>query len=181
MKKYLIASFGAVAIAAGTAAHAGQRAGSFTDTAQVIDVEPIVRTVRIEHPRRECWDEEVRHTVRHHDHNPGGMIVGGVIGGIVGHALGRRINKGRARTAATAAGTLIGAAVGHGAGAHGHHETREYGYEERCRTYVDYSSEERVDGYWVTYRYQGEEFRTRMRRDPGDTISVRVRIVPLTH
>ena len=181
MKKYLIASFSAAALAVSTASQAGQRAGSFTDSAEVIHVEPIVRTVRIEHPRRECWDEEVRHTVRSsHSHNPGGMIVGGVIGGLVGHALGRRINKGRGKHAATAVGTLVGAAVGQQAGAHAHHESRGYGYEEHCRTYVDYSTEERIQGYWVTYRYQGEEFRTRMRHDPGDTLSVRVRVVPLT-
>ncbi|MDH3450962.1 MAG: glycine zipper 2TM domain-containing protein [Gammaproteobacteria bacterium] len=181
MNKHLIASLSAAAIALTTASHAGQRAESFTDNAQVIDVEPIVRTVRIEHPRRECWDEEVRHSAHsHHGHNPGGMIVGGVIGGLVGNSLGRRINKGRGRYAATAVGTLIGAAVGQSAGEHHHRESGGNGYREHCRAYVDYSTEERVQGYWVTYRYRGEEFRTRMAQQPGETLRVRVRVIPLT-
>jgi uncharacterized protein YcfJ len=181
MNKYLIASLSAAAIVVSTGSHAGRHASTFTDRARVVDVQPIVRTVRIEHPRRECWDEEVPRSARHrHDHNPGGMIVGGLIGGVVGHSLGRRINKGRGRYAATAAGTLIGAAVGHSATGHQHSDNAEPGYRERCRTHVDYTTEERVDGYWVTYRYHGEEFRTRMAHDPGETLRVHVRVVPLT-
>lgn len=183
MNRYLAIGVGAAAIIATSTAQAG-RTTSFTDTARVVDVQPIVRTVRIEHPRRECWDEEVpRAAESHQNHNPGGMIVGGIVGGLMGHAIGRRVNKGRGRYAATAAGTLIGAAVGHSATEHKHRHASSNGYEyrERCRTYVDYTTEERVDGYWVTYLYQGEEFRTRMGRDPGDTIPVRVRVVPLTN
>jgi len=181
MNKYLIASLSAAAILATSGAHAGTHASGFTDRARVVDVEPIIRTVRIEHPRRECWDEEVRHSAQnHHDHSTGGMIVGGVVGGLVGHTLGRRINKGRGRHAATAVGTLIGAAVGHNAGRRNHGEDTGRSYRERCRTHVDYTTEERVDGYWVTYRYQGEEFRTRMSRDPGESLRVHVRVVPLT-
>ena len=37
--------------------------GSYTDMAEVLEVEPITRLVRVETPRRECWDEEV--PVRH--------------------------------------------------------------------------------------------------------------------
>ncbi len=180
MNKYLIASLTATTFAVCSAAQAGQYPSSYTDRARVVDVEPIVRTVRVEHPRRECWDEEVRYSAHDHNHDAaGGMIVGGVIGGLVGHAVGRRINKGRGRHAATVAGTLIGAAVGHGAGGRGHRDHAGGGYRERCTTHVDYSTEERVDGYWVTYRYKGEEFRTRMRRDPGDSLPVRVRVTPL--
>lgn len=181
MNKYLIASLSAAAIVVSTGSHAGRHTATFTDRARVIDVEPIVRTVRIELPRRECWDEQVPRSARYdHSHNPGGMIVGGLIGGLVGHSLGRRVNKGRGRYAATAAGTLIGAAVGHSATGHQHAEPAEPGYVERCRTQVDYTTEERVDGYWVTYRYQGEEFRTRMAHDPGESLRVHVRVVPLT-
>ncbi len=180
MRKLLVTSLTATAIAVSGAAQAGRQASSFTDRARVVDVEPIVRTVRVEHPRRECWEEEERYSAHdQHNHSAGNMIVGGVIGGLVGHAVGRRINKGRGRHGAALAGTLIGAAVGHEAASHSHDGHAGGGYRERCRTYVDYSTEERVDGYWVTYRYKGEEFRTRMRHQPGDTLPVRVRVIPL--
>ena len=29
------------------------------DEAQVVDVEPIMRVIRVSTPRQECWDEEV--------------------------------------------------------------------------------------------------------------------------
>jgi len=40
-------------------------------------------------------------------------------------------------------------------------------------------SEERLEGYDVTYRYDGEVYSTRTRNDPGDTIRVSVSVVPV--
>ena len=50
MKISLIASLGAAAMLAASGSQAARVAAGFTDHARVIDVEPIVRTVRIEHP-----------------------------------------------------------------------------------------------------------------------------------
>lgn len=152
------------------------------DEARVVEVEPIVRRVRVETPRRECWDE-VR-TVYHeprggHAQAAGPMILGGIIGGV----LGSQVGSGRGRDAATVAGAVIGASVGHDAAARRTRsggEVEEYTVE-RCATRYEDAYEERVDGYHVTYEYRGREYTTRLPYDPGDRIRVRVDVEPAEH
>lgn len=168
------------AIAMAPAAHAGN---AFRDYANVINVEPIVRVVDVSTPHEECWEEEVRYPGRSAGHghghgSAGSIIIGGLIGGVIGHQFG----KGRGRDVATAAGAMIGASVGHDNSAyHDDDDYEEVGYERRCRTTHERRTEERVDGYRVTYDYQGEVFTTRMSRDPGRRIPVRVSVRPVTH
>lgn len=143
------------------------------DYAPVTRVEPIVRQVRIETPRRECYDD-----VRYVDERPpqvaGRTILGGVIGGVIGHQFG----SGRGRDAATVAGAVIGAAVGNDSA------KRQYGTDtrevrvERCNVRYEHEYEERIDGYRVTYEYNGREYTTRMPYDPGERIKVRVAVAP---
>lgn len=158
------------------------QAESFTDTAEVLGVEPIVRHVRVSNPRRECWEEPVVHSsTRSRKHGSGDVLAGGIIGGIIGHEIGRRVNKGRNKHNATLAGAILGAAIGHD-GSHSKSTTsQQMGYQEKCRSYTDFHEEERIDGYKVTYRYQGGTYTTRMSYDPGRRLSVRVRLSPITH
>lgn len=144
------------------------------DYAKVVSAEPIVRQVRVSIPREECWEEEV--PVYHSGYRSATpMILGGIIGGVVGNTVG----KGRGRDAATVAGTILGGSVGRDVG---HDRQRPDGYsiaqETRCRQVVDYRDEERIEGYWVTYRYQGEDYVTRMQSEPGNRIRVRVSVQP---
>lgn len=44
---------------------------------------------------------------------------------------------------------------------------------ERCRTV--HETERREDGYDVVYEYAGQRFQARMRRDPGEAVTVHVR------
>src|SRR5918995_3758198 len=76
------------------------------DYASVTRVEPIVRQVRIETPRRECYDD-VRYVESHgiSDPNVGGRtLLGSIIGGVIGHQFG----SGSGQDAATVAGAVIG-------------------------------------------------------------------------
>ena len=183
MKTPILTMTLAAAIAAAPASYAGhkwkhQPRDGFYDYAKVIHVEPVVRTVHISVPERECWEEEVRHPVEHvYGPDPAGsMIVGGVIGGVVGHQFGH----GRGRDAATLAGTLIGASIGHDMARRSTQTVvqERVSVEHRCRITDRHETEERVDGYRVTYRYKGETFRTRLPYDPGDRIRVRVGVSP---
>jgi uncharacterized protein YcfJ len=181
MKKALLAAALGMAVILGPVANAGygqyERTGVFYDQARVIDVEPIKRTVHVAMPEQECWEEEVRYPAGHANrHNAAGpMIAGGVIGGVVGHQIGR----GGAKNTATILGTLIGASVAHDVAAKSAYRRREHvAYEQRCRTVNQYRTEERIDGYWVTYRYRGETYRTRMSYDPGEYLKLRVLIEP---
>lgn len=164
------------------------------DYAEVVDVDPIVRQVRVTTPRRECWTEtrydyETRYESvpvngRYgppHQGAAGRMILGGIIGA----AIGNQIGSGDGRRAATVAGALIGSAIGHDAaerrnGGYASREVREERpYEvERCDVRYDEDYEERIDGYRVTYLYNGRERTTRLPYDPGDRIRVRVDVRP---
>lgn len=150
------------------------------DTAQVVDVEPIVRQVTVSTPERECWEEQVTYSrpYREHKNVAGNMILGGILGGVIGSRFG----GGHGRDIATVAGTLIGASVAHDAAnrraaAHSRPETVT---EHTCRVNHVRTVEERIDAYRVTYRYQGETYVTRMPYDPGDSLRVRVDVRPLS-
>lgn len=151
-----------------------QDRGEYFDEAKVVRVEPIVRQVRVSVPHEECWDEDV--PVYHSGYRSATpMILGGIIGGVVGNTMG----KGHGKDAATVAGTILGGSIGRDIG---HDAQRppvyETAHETHCKQVVDYREEERIEGYWVTYRYRGDEYVTRMPHDPGKRVRVRVTVQP---
>ena len=146
------------------------------DYAPVTRVEPIVRQVRIETPRRECYDDTRYVESRGHISDPdvgGRTILGSIIGGVIGHQFG----SGRGRDAATVAGAMIGAGVGYDSATRRYSEPREE-VVQRCDVRYDHNYEERIDGYRVTYEYNGREYITRLPYDPGERIKVRVAVAP---
>jgi len=146
------------------------------DYAPVVRAEPIVRQVRVETPRRECWDDVQTVESRPHISDPavgGRTLLGGIIGGVIGHQFG----SGRGRDAATIAGAAIGAGVGYDS-ARRVYGDREERVVQRCDVRYDNQYEERIDGYRVTYEYNGREYTTRMPYDPGEKIRVRVAVAP---
>ena len=146
------------------------------DYAPVRRVEPIVRQVRVETPRRECWDETQYVASRPHISDPkvgGPTLLGGVIGGVIGHQFG----SGSGRDAATVAGAVIGAHVGYDSAAR-RTSTTEERTVQRCAVRYEDDYEERIEGYRVTYEYNGREYSTRMPYDPGERIRVRVAVAP---
>lgn len=126
------------------------------DYARVIDVQPLVRQIRVSVPRRECYQE--RYDDRGYDqggysvNNDGDRYLGGygprrstagsmILGGIVGAAIGNSIGSGDGRRAATVAGAIIGSAIGHDAGERraardggdydgNNYDTRDRGYRD---------------------------------------------------
>lgn len=153
------------------------------DYAKVVSVDPIVRHVRVETPRRECWtdtqyDERRPYASDARQNTAGRMILGGIIGA----AIGNQIGSGDGRRAATVAGAIIGSAIGHDAGARyeGRYASREYDARpvERCDVRYESSYEDRIDGYNVVYVYGGQRHATRLPYDPGDRIRVRVNVSP---
>ena len=152
------------------------------DFAKVVDARPIYREVEVSNPVRECWDEPVIQSHRSTNHkSASGMAVGGILGGVIGHQIG----KGNGKKLATAVGTIIGAQIGHDAvnghvqsgQGQGHDSYTEY--QQRCGVRHQVSYEEVLDGYHVTYRYQGERYQIRMPYDPGKRIKLRIQIEPV--
>lgn len=163
-----------IAVFAGMSAPAlaGGRSSGYYDYAEVLRVDPIIDVVRVEEPREVCWMERVTHRRGgHRSATP--EIVGGIIGGVVGNQFG----SGRGKSIATVAGAILGGSI-----AHDMKRRRAYAYDaytepvQRCRIEHDYYEQETVVGYHVKYRYNGEVYRTRMDRDPGDMVRVRVNV-----
>lgn len=153
------------------------------DYAEVIDVDPVYREVHVSVPRRECRTEiydEPRDPVYRQGDRPaaGPMILGGLIGAVVGHQFGH----GRGRDAGTVAGAVVGAAIGHDAARRSAgrdvdaQRTRE---QEVCRTRYEERIDREVDGYRVTYRYNGRDYLTQMPYEPGERIRVHVTVDPV--
>jgi uncharacterized protein YcfJ len=147
------------------------------DYARVLDVQPVVTRVRIEEPRRECWDE-----TRYEDPRPRRGVAGPmVLGGLIGGAVGNQIGSGDGRRAATVAGAIIGTAIGHDVGERGRDryadEPRAYTVQQ-CDTRYETRWDERVDGYDVAYEYAGRRYTTRLPYDPGRQLRVRVGVSP---
>jgi len=173
-------SLGAAAVSPSASANhegAPEARGSYA-YAPVVNVEPIVRYVRVETPIRECWDEEEYYEPRHRGRGAAGAtIAGGIIGGVIGHQFG----SGKGNDAMTVLGTLVGSAIANDRArrrqASGPHETYSRTVE-RCNVRYETHEEERIDGYWVTYEYNGQTYTTRMGRDPGKEIKVRVSVSP---
>ncbi|MBI3560946.1 MAG: glycine zipper 2TM domain-containing protein [Gammaproteobacteria bacterium] len=150
---------------------------TYLDAANVVSVEPIIRTVVVTVPQRECYTEEVRTPVyQGGGDNGGSTVVGGVVGGI----LGNKLSHGRG--VATIAGTIIGAAIGNEVGranATPPSYREDVSYQDRCTVRQVAHNEERTEGYRVTYRYKGETFTTRLPYDPGKQLRIRVNVTPI--
>jgi len=154
-------------------------AGPVYDYAQVISSEPVLRFVTVTTPVRECWEETEYYTVDpRRFRGAGGTLIDAIIDGVVGHQFG----SGRGNDAATIAGSLIGAAIGDDASRRNYASSggsvEESRVVQRCKTQLRRHQEERIDGYRVVYRYNGQKYATTMPNDPGRRIRVRVDVRP---
>ena len=152
------------------------------DYAKVVDVQPLMRQVRVSSPQRECWDE-TRYDERDYGRPRARNATGStLLGAVIGAAIGNQIGHGDGRRAATAAGAIIGAGIGNAQAG------RRHGYEQppppraytvqRCETHYNEDVQERIDGYRVTYVYHGRRGVTQLPYKPGDRIRVRVDVSP---
>lgn len=144
------------------------------DEATVLSADPVYRTVRINEPVEQCWDEPVRVPSQSGpvSHTPK------ILGAIVGAAVGNEFGKGRGRDLATVAGAVLGGSIGRDVQAQHSRNSSRVVYEQRCETVDRYHTEERLEGYDVTYRYNGQVYSTFTSHDPGSTIRVSVSVVP---
>jgi uncharacterized protein YcfJ len=145
--------------------------------ARVVDVDPMVHYVTVDRPRQQCWNETVRAPAA-----PFGIAGQTAAGGIIGATIGHILGHGSSRDALTVAGAAAGAAIAHtnavrnGATI----ETREQTVQ-RCETVYDQVTEKRVDGYRVTYVYDGRRYTTLTDYAPGERIQVAVDVRPVAY
>lgn len=143
--------------------------------AKVVSVEPVYREVRVRQPRQVCEEVPVvERTYYRGGPDPGAVLFGAVLGGVIGHQFG----SGRGKDVATAAGAMIGANNAAGNTYRNARTVEREVVETRCETVTSARYEDRLEGYDVTYRYQGHLYQTRTDYDPGRRIRVRVQVTP---
>ena len=187
-RKIILSSLasGAVLLTASAFADSPYRSDSYDsegyDYARVVDVDPLTRQVRVDTPRRECYEQ-----TRYRDDYPAprrGTAGSTILGALIGAGIGNSIGSGDGRRVATVAGAIIGSAVGHDVGER--RRDRDYGYaaepvaytQQRCDVRYETSYQERIDGYRVTYEYNGQRYVTRLPYDPGKRLRIRVNVEP---
>ena len=187
-RKIILSSLasGAVLLTASAFADSPYRSDSYDsdgyDYARVVDVDPLTRQVRVDTPRRECYEQ-----TRYRDDYPAprrGTAGSTILGALIGAGIGNSIGSGDGRRVATVAGAIIGSAVGHDVGER--RRDRDYGYgaepvaytQQRCDVRYETSYQERIDGYRVTYEYNGQRYVTQLPYDPGKRLRIRVNVEP---
>jgi uncharacterized protein YcfJ len=166
MNKSLITGLvvGGIAVTA-AGAYAGFQALDERRFAEVLDVEPIMRTIKT--PRQVCADEIV--TTEGSTSDPK-RVTGAVMGAVVGGVVGNQIGDGSGQTAATVAGAAAGGYAGSKIQKSMQENNTTQSVQQRCRTVYD--STEQADGYQVTYKLGDRESTVRMDYDPGRRIPV---------
>lgn len=174
--------------------------GRYSAYADVVEVSPRYGWREVSEPVRECVLVD-RHVTHHgaypsYDHHSrrhdGGGAAAGIVGGLIGGLIGNQFGGGNGRTAFTVAGAALGASIARDHVRRGReHRYYESGYHEagyrevpgrtvrRCTETWEHREVRDIDGYDVTYRYQGRTFQKWMDRHPGDTVRVDVVVEPL--
>ena len=166
MNKSLITGLvvGGVAVTA-AGAYAGYQTMDRGQSAEVLNVEQLTRTVRT--PRQVCSDEIVTHQAEIKDPK---RVTGAVIGAVAGGVLGNQIGGGTGQTVATVAGAAAGGYAGSKIQKNMQDNNTTQSIEQRCRTVYD--TAEKPNGYEVRYRLDGQERTIKLDYDPGRSIPV---------
>lgn len=169
------------------------RNNSTFDHAKVVQVVPVVETIKVNRPVEQCWDERVRRQSYnsgrdYYDHpRRSRSKTGEILGGIIGAAIGNQFGHGKGKKVATVAGAVLGASVAKDVKRHykrnRHYSNNRYGrgFEtvQRCEVRDSFVTEEQIVGYDVAYKYRGNVFHTQMNQHPGNKIKVKVTVNPV--
>lgn len=138
---------------------------------KVIDVEPVYRLEAYRPGHASCIRRLDQGRPRT-SYTP--TVLGAIVGGVVGHRLGD--HRGDPEVAAIAGG-ILGASVGRDIG-NRLAENRYLAVDGPCFPRRGRVVGREVVEYIVTYRYNGEIFRTSMDYDPGEWVALDVDVKP---
>ena len=134
--------------------------------AQVLSVKEVMTTVST--PREVCENVAVQRQAPVKDEH---LIAGTVVGGLAGGLLGSTIGKGSGKTVATVAGAAAGGYAGNQVQKNMQKNDTVTTTERRCRTVNEKS--QKLSGYDVTYRLDGQDATARTSFKPGATLPVK--------
>lgn len=145
---------------------------SSTAYARVVDVEPVYRYYTQTVQDTSCLQRNRQYT-GHTNWAP--AVLGAVIGGAVGHRVGDAQGD---PDAAAIAGGLLGAAIGRDVAVR-ERESRALSVRGPCQSVQRETRSREPVEYVVTYRYNGQVYRTHMDRHPGEWVELDVNINPV--
>ncbi len=156
-----------------------KKSDRYFDEARVLSATPVYDEISVNQPREECWLESVREPARSSRRNSKTPeIIGALLGAAVGHQFG---GSKRSQHAAAAAGAVLGTSVGHDWDNKRNTRIASSGKitrVERCETVDSWHTEQQLSGYDVSYRYHGDVYHTFTQNHPGDTLRVKVSVIP---
>ena len=161
-----IAIGGLAMVVLGAGAVGGYQTLARPKVAEVVSVKEVMTTVST--PREVCENVAVQRQAPVKDEH---RIAGTVVGGLAGGLLGRPIGKGSGKTVATVAGAAAGGYAGNQVHKRKQHNDTVTTTERRCRTVSDKS--QKLSGYDVTYRLDGQDATVRTSFKPGATLPVK--------
>ena len=139
------------------------------DYGYVVSAEPVYQSRQISRPQTSCYT--THRTVS--SHNSGtSTVVGAIIGGAIGHAIGH--NKSNKRVGMVA-GAALGGAIGHDVG---RESSRTVTDRDCYTTHHQVEHVTHIDGYDVSYSYNGRIYKTFTPNHPGKRIKIRVSVEP---
>lgn len=157
---------GIAMVVLGAGAVTGYRTLAQPTVAEVVTVREVLQTVAT--PQERCENVAVRRQAPVRDEH---RIAGTVIGGVAGGLLGNQIGGGNGRKVATVAGAVAGGYAGNRVQKNLQENDQVTTTERRCRT-VQLKSQKLL-GYDVTYRLNGQEGKARTSYLPGATLPVK--------
>lgn len=160
------------------AAHDTSGTNSYYTYGEVISAEPIIHRTVETIPHEECRPVRQQRVIRR-NHQHGNLLptlIGSLVGGVIGHQFG----GGRGKKALTIAGALAGASIASNSAHRQEYRYTDRAIRQRCTITEEVREVENVEGYFVTYRYQGREFTRTTVTHPGSRIRLRVRVNPVT-
>jgi uncharacterized protein YcfJ len=157
---------GLAMVIVGAGAVGGYQTLAKPQTAEVVAVKEVMTTVVT--PREVCEDVAVQRQAPVKDPN---RITGTVVGGLAGGLLGSQIGGGSGKKVATVAGAVAGGYAGNQVQKGMQERDTVTTTERRCRTVNDKS--QKLGGYDVTYRLDGQSGTVRTSFKPGATLPVK--------
>jgi uncharacterized protein YcfJ len=150
----------------------------YTD-APVVGVEPMYETVQVNTPREVCREERYAVQPRQPGRSVAVPLVAAAVGGALGHTIG---DDRKENNLGAAVGAIMGGALGLAITNRPQPAYAGPTYQVRqvCAVENDVRSEDRLVGYRVRYRYNGEVYVTETNQHPGDFMRVRVEVTPVS-
>lgn len=170
-KVYLATVLYGLTVIAGSAVVNAASPPSINGEARVISTTERYVTVREVRPTEECREVQVNSSGSTSSHTPE------LLGAILGGAIGKEFDD--SSDAGALIGGLLGASIASDMEKKNAKNKGSSRTEIQCATVNREVEVRRVDGYDVTYEYDGNLFTYKMNYYPGTTIPVRVFVLPV--